>query len=108
MDPLRCSPQFDPFFSLDCARRRDQILPSGNPGVRTPLYLDVGLPVTRLEVEVEGESLGALELCQPDVAGRPGLVAPHHLSAVALSRHPKVLRVRPERERERVSFKTIL
>ena len=57
--------------------------------------LDVGLPVAGLEVEVEGEALRALELGQADVAGRARLVAPHHLPAVALRSHPKVLRVRP-------------
>ena len=61
--------------------------------------LDVGFPVAGLEVEVECEALGTLELGQPDVAGRAGLVAPHHPPAVALGRHPKVLRVRPERDR---------
>ena len=63
--------------------------------------LDVGFPVAGLEVEVECEALGTLELGQPDFADRAGLVAPHHPPAVALGRHPKVLRVRPERERER-------
>ena len=61
--------------------------------------LDVGLPVAGLEVEVEGEALGALELGQPDFAARVGLVAPHHLPAVALGGHPKVLRIRPASRR---------
>ena len=59
-------------------------------------------------MEVEGEALRALEFGQPDVAGRARLVAPHHLPAVALRSHPKVLRVRPAVRKGRVTASSLI
>jgi hypothetical protein len=46
--------------------------------------VDVGLPVAGLLVEVEGKTVGALDLTEADLANAAGAVAPDHNAAVAL------------------------
>ncbi len=64
----------------------------GVPGPRESVAVgDVGLPVARLEVEVERESVRASHRRQTNDAADARSVAAHDVSAVALGRQPEVL-----------------